>query len=484
MADAVTITSTSMSRSISTVVAIWAAIYLPWLGSPELRSEEGHRVLPAVEMLDTGDFLVPHIGGVPYLRKPPLVNWIIAAAFKLSDVRNEWTARLPSTIAVLAAAIVFLIAGRAVLGTRGALVASIAWLTNLGMIEKGRMIEIDAIYVSFFAIAIVLWLICWEQKRSPWWLWIAPSVFLGLGMLSKGPAHLLFFYAVVVAVLWRTRSLRALFHPVHLVGIVLMLAMFAAWAVPCFRAVHEDSISQTWSYELALRITGGGNDATDWPMNFPHGLGYFLPWLVVLPFVRPAKMANPTQQQIATGLTLSTAVLFVVILLLPGTIPRYILPTLVPVCWLLGMAVRDDAFSWSSRVGRRSINIEPRFVWRFVAGSVVAAAIIFPFRSATVLKKRARVKPIAAQVNAVLPPGETLYAVNPLFQPYLFYLHSAVRYLRTLKELPAGAHYLVTSPNEKALIDSSPAWAALHPQLLVATPEYRGHSTLVFRIRR
>jgi 4-amino-4-deoxy-L-arabinose transferase-like glycosyltransferase len=476
--------STSPLRGLLLVAGVWAAIYLPWLGTPELRSEEGHRVLPAVEMLETGNFLVPHVGGVPYLRKPPLVNWVVAAAFKVSGARNEWAARLPSAIAVFAAALVFLIGGRAVLGSNAALVASIAWLTNLGMIEKGRMIEIDALYVSLFAIAIVLWLVWWQQDRSPWLTWIGPWIFLGLATLAKGPAHLLFFYAVVVAVLWRTHKLRELLQPAHLVGIVVSVGMFAAWAVPCFRAVHEHSISQTWSYELALRITGGENDATDWPMNFPRGLGYFLPWLIVLPFVRPGKMANLTQQQIASGLVCGALVPFVVTLLLPGTIARYILPTLVPACWLIGMAIHDNAFSWSVALGPRIIRLEPRLLWSFVAVFAIAAAIIFPVRSATFLKHRPKVKPIAAKVNAVVPTVETLYALNPLFQPYFFYLHCPVRYPRILEDLPKEARYLVTSPEEKAHIDSTAAWVSLRPQLLVATPEYRGHSTLVFRLAR
>ncbi len=72
-----------MSRSILIVLAVWAVGYLAALGSSELRSEEGHRVIPAVEMLESGDYLVPHIGGQPYLRKPPLINWLIAGSFKM-----------------------------------------------------------------------------------------------------------------------------------------------------------------------------------------------------------------------------------------------------------------------------------------------------------------------------------------------------------------------------------------------------------------
>jgi 4-amino-4-deoxy-L-arabinose transferase-like glycosyltransferase len=334
------------------------------------------------------------------------------------------------------------------------------------------MIEIDAIYVSLFAIAFVCWLVLWEQRRSAWLTWTLPWIFLGLGLLAKGPAHLIFFYAIVVAILWRTKRLRELFQPAHAVGLLLMIAIFAAWAVPCFRAVTSTSISHAWKYELALRITGGENAATDWPMNFPHGFGYFLPWLFVLPFLRIAKIA-PEQRAIASGLALGAVVPFAVVLLLPGTIPRYILPTLVPVCLLIGLAVRDRAFEW--RVV--SINITARAVGAFVAFFIVMSAITFAARSATTLKKHPKVRPIAAKVNAVVPAGEPLFAVQPLFQPYLFYVHSPIHYVNTVDEVPRDAHFFITGPTARAKVDQSEA------ELVLETPEYRGHSTALFRAK-
>ena len=43
-----------MSRLTACLIlfVIWALIYLTNLGSSEFRSEEGHRVLPAVQVLD------------------------------------------------------------------------------------------------------------------------------------------------------------------------------------------------------------------------------------------------------------------------------------------------------------------------------------------------------------------------------------------------------------------------------------------------
>src|SRR3954471_15265504 len=104
-----------MSRPASFlfVIACWAAIYLPGLGSLEIKGEEGRRILPAVTMLDTGNYLVPQVGSEPYFRKPPLVNWLVAASFKLTGIRNEWTARLPSVFSVLIVALAFITVARA-----------------------------------------------------------------------------------------------------------------------------------------------------------------------------------------------------------------------------------------------------------------------------------------------------------------------------------------------------------------------------------
>src|SRR6185369_4958968 len=91
-----------MSRLASwiLVAGVWAAIYLPALGSFEIKGEEGRRILPAMAMLESGNYLVPQVGSDTYFSKPPLVNWLIAASFKIFGVRSEWTARLPSVLAV------------------------------------------------------------------------------------------------------------------------------------------------------------------------------------------------------------------------------------------------------------------------------------------------------------------------------------------------------------------------------------------------
>src|SRR5438309_5800892 len=210
----------SRLQAAAIVLLVWALIYLPALGSIAIKGEEGRRILPAIRMLETGNYIVPQIGSNPYFRKRTLVNWLVAASFKVFGVRNEWTARLPSALAVLAVAIAFVTVARASLGARGSIIAALIWMTNIGMIEKGRLIEIEALYVSLCGLAIIFWLSFFLQKKSPWLTWLPASVFLGLGLLAKGPTHLLFFYGIVIAVLVCWNDWRVLVYPLHFFGLV------------------------------------------------------------------------------------------------------------------------------------------------------------------------------------------------------------------------------------------------------------------------
>ena len=67
-------------QSFGIAALYWAAIFLPGLGSHELKGEEGRRILPGQQMLRSGEWVVPFSEGEPYLRKPPLINWVIAAS--------------------------------------------------------------------------------------------------------------------------------------------------------------------------------------------------------------------------------------------------------------------------------------------------------------------------------------------------------------------------------------------------------------------
>src|SRR5207253_10612452 len=225
-------------------------------------------------MIESGDYIVPRVGSATYFRKPPLVNWLVAVSFKVFGVRNEWAARLPSALSVLAVAIAFVTVARDSLGPRGSTIAALIWLTDIGMIVKGRLIEIEGLYVSLCGLAIIFWLSCWIQKKSAWLIWIPASIFLGLGLLAKGPTLLVFFYAIVLAVLWQNKNWRLLFHPAHFVALAIMFGIFAAWAIPSVRTMTILAAMHNWSIQFTDRLQGTEFKFVNWILNIPRALIY------------------------------------------------------------------------------------------------------------------------------------------------------------------------------------------------------------------
>ncbi len=434
------------------VVVVWAAIYLPALGALAIKGEEGRRILPAIAMLETGDYVVPEVGGKSYFRKPPLVNWLVAASFRVFGARNEWTARLPSALAVLSVAMALVIMGGACLSRRGAMLAACIWLTNVGMIEKGRLIEIEAVYVALCGLAIVFWLSFVLRKKSPWLIWIPASVFLGLGLLAKGPLHLAFFYAVVIAVLWHSREWRLLVHPAHFVGLAIMLGIFASWAVPFLHRTAPEIAMVRWSSQFTGRLEGAGFRFSSWVQNIPRSLFYFFPWVLLFPFVRFAKIYDPAQGQLARALAWGTAVPFVLVNLIPGGVARYSMPALVPASWLLALSFVENALQWPQGMAVRNTRAWAQIAMVFIGFGLAIGLLGYPI-AAVVLRNRQQVKKAANQLNALVPEDETLYAVDPDYQPVFFYVRPRLKYVGRVEELPADARYfLVRAGHETAAL--------------------------------
>lgn len=463
-----------MWRRFFLVTLVWAAIYLPRLGALELKSEEGRRVLPAVTMLQTGNYVVPQVGSEPYLRKPPLVNWLVAASFGILHVRNEWAARLPSVLSVLAVALAFLAIARRALGPNGSLAAAMLWLTNFGLLEKGRLIEIEALYVSLTALAFICWLSWWNEPRRRWLAWTLAGLFLGFALLAKGPLALFFFYAVVLAVLWQSRQLRQLWSWPHLVGILLMLGIFGAWAIPYFQMTEAGHTAGVWSRQFSGRLSGEDFKFGDWVLNIPRGLAYLLPWTVLFLFARFALLEDEAERRLARAISLGVAVPFLIVSLLPGALPRYTMPLLAPAIWLLALFIRAHALVW------------PRQLRRAITGTVLTVTlamllyslVLIPF----LLQRREKVRPVARKLERAIPPNETLYAVDPDYQPYLFYLRRPIAYVSQVSDLPRRARFILVQPENKEAAEQSTLWLPQHPQPIEQIKDYRGRRVILLRV--
>ena len=471
----------SRNRSLLFVLLVWAAIYLPALGSLAIKGEEGRRILPAVRMIETGDYIVPRVGSTTYFRKPPLVNWLVAVSFKVFGVRNEWAARLPSALSVLVVAIAFVTVARVSLGPSGSTIAALIWLTNIGMIEKGRLIEIEGLYVSLSGLAIIFWLSFWSQKKSPWLTWLPTSIFLGLALLAKGPLHLVFFYGIVFAVLWQTKKWRLLVHPAHFAALTIMLAIFAAWAIPFLQSTTTQVALHKWSTQFSGRLNATGFNFSSWIQNIPRSLMYFLPWLILLPFIRFSKFHDIGQRRLACALTWGIAVPFLAVNLVPGAVSRYSMPVLVPASWLLAMSYVGQALHWPKGMGMGSERAWEKVAAVFVGAGLVIGAIGYPL-TAFALKNRQQVKSVAAEINAIVPVSETLYAVDPDYQPLFFYVKARLEYVSRIANLPTDTHFFIVRTELENEAAHAQKWMPRSTHRLARIRDSRKQEMILFEV--
>jgi 4-amino-4-deoxy-L-arabinose transferase-like glycosyltransferase len=482
------------------VFALWAGIFLPGLGSTELKGEEGRRIMPAVTMMEGGSWIVPHVGGKPFLRKPPLVQWCMVGSMKLFG-RSVWAARLPSALSVLALAVVIVLATQGWLITEESLVGAIAMMTQLATIDKCRLAELEAVYVCLSGIAIILWLSWWAKGVSPWRLWTIPFVFNALALLAKAPLHLLFFYVIVLLVLYSEGKLRSFFNWAHLCGLLVMAAIVAAWAIPYFHEVAASDAGAVWKRQFVERVTGAEIDFKKYLLNIPNGLANHLPWVLFAPLLwqRGADDAMyPRGRSVLIGARNGVVACFVVLLLIPGVLPRYVQPLIAPFSVILGSVLlncprqyrhywryvlfgltfvlflaalagpyavaeygrRPDAIQWVSGIAiffvigtslclmhlrRRLHDTLHLTVW---TGLIAAMAMIVMATVAMpVIQTHDNIRIFANQIDDRLD-GAPLYAFNmddyaPLLGT-LFYLDGPVRYVPEADDAPAEpAYYLV-----------------------------------------
>ncbi len=346
------------------VLIVWAGIYLPGLGTLDIEFNEGRRIMPAVAMLDTGNWQTPSLAGNEYFKKPPMINWLIASSFIINGERSEFAARLPSVFFVLVFVSVLVLMPSELLSLRARLMGAILFMTAYGSIDNGRQIEIDSVYACLTGIATVCWLNLWSRSRlSRFKLWIIPALTLGVGLLVKGPLILLFFYLMVLSVVIIEKKTRELFRYEHLAGIALMLMIFLSWAffINSPRSPSQQMTS-TWLNEIILRFNAEDVNVILWGKRVLGAVMGFLPWLVFLPFFWNKKWLSNIEEKhlkVFTACRLAFVMSFLIVNLMPGTKARYSYPifclAFVMLGWLL--SAQPAVFSVTEKIWKRILLI-------------------------------------------------------------------------------------------------------------------------------
>ncbi|MDF1869994.1 MAG: glycosyltransferase family 39 protein [Phycisphaerales bacterium] len=232
------------------LLTLCAIITLPNIATQGLSSSEGHRVIPALEMLDTNNHLVPHMFSQPYVRKPQLVPWIFAAALSINpDLPPELPTRIASALAFALMVFASFFFARAWFGKRAGFPAAIALALTPLYWSPARAAEIESIHNLFSALGawITLHLLLQSTKHKPakpaWSIALGATALLML--LTKGPAGFPIFLALITAQSILTRSYKPLIKPTILLPIAIATALFLIHWSNTLSAAGPTAITQT-----------------------------------------------------------------------------------------------------------------------------------------------------------------------------------------------------------------------------------------------
>jgi hypothetical protein len=208
---------------------------------------------------------------------------------------------------------------------------------------------------------------------------------------------------------------------------------------------------------------------------------YFLPWLILLPFIRFSKFHDIGQRRLARALTWGIAVPFLVVNLVPGAMSRYSMPVLVPASWLLAMSYAGDALQWPKGMQMGRERAWEKVVAVFVGVGLVIGAIGYPV-TAFALKNRQQVKKVAAEINAIVPVSETLYAVDPDYQPLFFYVKAPLGYVSRIANLPTDTHFFLVRTELEKEAAGAQKWAPRSTHQLARIKDSRKREMVLFEV--
>jgi hypothetical protein len=278
-----------------------------------------------------------------------------------------------------------------------------------------------------------------------------------------------------------------MFNAAHLLGVALMLGIFAAWAVPCLQMMQNEGVAHIWSRQFTGRLSAEGFQFAGWLMNIPRGLGYFLPWTFLLGWAlarRPALREERTAA-IASGLAWGIALSFLGVCLPPGSLARYTMPLLAPAAWLAALLLTSAEWRLPRWLDWRKPAAWPkelRLPGLIAIAACVAIAlyafVIMPFRL-----QREKVRPIARQLNAALPPGERLFVIDPDYQPALFYVREPLVYANRIAEVPSDARFILVQPDDEQEAVASQQWSPRTARSVVRLTDYRRKQLILLSIQ-
>ena len=314
------------------------------LGNPD----EGRYAEIPREMVAANDFTTPHLNGVNYFEKPPLVYWCVAGCLKLFGP-SEWSMRTVPALFSLSGILLAYVAARRIYGRNAGIASAVVLGTSLLYFALSRILILDMAVSVLMSTSLFCFILGVREPagQTRRWLFYGLYASAALATLSKGLIGVLIPGAVMflwLLLLNQWQRLRPFYLPT---GVLLFLTIALPWHL--LAASHNE----TWTYryfvyEHWLRFSSPvASRPGHWWYFIPIVLGGLFPWVGFLwPSLRArlsGGWAGRAENREAWFFVIWATFVFLFFSKSQSKLVPYILPVFPPLAVLIGSWLAETA---------------------------------------------------------------------------------------------------------------------------------------------
>jgi len=301
---------------------------------------ESEAAVAGWDMVETGRILVPHFFDQPFIdNRPPGAWWLIAATYKLTGVRSTLTARLPSALAALVCVLLVYAIGRRAANARAGFLSALILMGMLYFVLLARSSQQDMLLT--LATTLCLWAF-WrslDNNESAFHFVMAFQIFLGFGVLMKGPAVVINIFCSLAAYVIYSQCWRDIKWVSFIVTLPVSLCLSLWWYIYVWieRPALRDVLVHRFTDQSSIHVEA----FYFYFLRLPELLGPVVFFLPLLPI--GWLKASPAQRRGPLGLFLISALtMFFVYCLFASKRTHYLTPLLPALSLAFGLLIEDQ----------------------------------------------------------------------------------------------------------------------------------------------
>ncbi len=332
------------SAAAASLCLLSAAMFFGNLAYPFIEPDESRYAQIALEMIQSGDYIVPRLNGEPYLDKPPMLYWATAASFGMFGL-NELAARLPSAMAAtLTVLLTFLLGGR-LFGHRMAYLAAVMLFLCLGFVLSGRFVIMDGLLTLFTTACLLASFLAIRERQVHMGWWLIAATACALGILTKGPISVVLTVPPLLALQWLSRHTARIQWRHWLVFASLVGTLTIPWfiAVGCLQPEFMGYF--LWKHHILRFLTAFNHEAPFWYYVPVLLIGMFPCSVLAAPILaflggRTAALRRVRTEELG-AVVLAAVWILAFFSASSCKLPTYILPAVPLLCLILGAMLNE-----------------------------------------------------------------------------------------------------------------------------------------------